>query len=90
MIVIASLLFLLATAALIWAYRRYKNKKQLNGVANRNHGDDEKVPVLTPNKNESNIAVATSSPAAAIPTGKFIFILTGIMSQITYVFFIFS
>lgn len=70
-IVIASLLFLLATAALIWAYRRYRNKKQLNGGApnNGHNGDDEKVPVLTPNKNESNIVVA-ASPTAANPIGK--------------------
>lgn len=70
-IVIASLLFLLAIAAMIWAYRRYKNKKQMNGGATNNglHGDDEKVPVLTPNKNESNIAVAAST-AAAIAAGE--------------------
>ncbi|CAO3615144.1 unnamed protein product [Mucor hiemalis] len=70
-IVIASLLFLLAIAAMIWAYRRYKNKRQLNGGAANSglHGDDEKVPVLAPNKNESNIAVAAST-AAAIAAGK--------------------
>ncbi|CAO3615148.1 unnamed protein product [Mucor hiemalis] len=70
-IVIASLLFLLAIAAMIWAYRRYKNKRQLNGGAANSglHGDDEKVPVLAPNKNESNIAVAAST-AAAIAAGE--------------------
>lgn len=43
----------------------------MNGGATSNglHGDDEKVPVLTPNKNESNIAVAAST-AAAIAAGK--------------------
>lgn len=81
-IVIASLLFLLAIAAMIWAYRRYKNKKQMNGGATNNglHGDDEKVPVLTPNKNESNIAVAAST-AAAIAAGKTCALFTFLQMQ---------
>lgn len=30
--------------------------------------DDEKIPVLTPNKNESNVAIATSVTTAAAAT----------------------
>ncbi|KAI7888208.1 uncharacterized protein EV154DRAFT_518291 [Mucor mucedo] len=66
-IVIVIVLFFLTLAALIWAYKRYKNKKQLNGATAKNMGaDDEKIPVLTPNKNESNVAIATSVTTAAV------------------------
>ncbi|KAI8095728.1 hypothetical protein BDF21DRAFT_406581 [Thamnidium elegans] len=67
-IVIAIVLFILALIALVWAYRRYKNKKQLNNGASNNmgiHGDDEKIPVLTPNKNESNIVIPAASATTA-------------------------
>lgn len=47
------MLFILACAALIWAFKRYQNRKQLPP----NHTEDEKIPVLTPNKNDSNIQV---------------------------------
>ncbi|KAI9358973.1 hypothetical protein BD770DRAFT_442690 [Pilaira anomala] len=69
-IVIAVILFLLAVFALVWMYKRYKNKKQLNhGGSNKMalHGDDEKIPVLTPNKNESNIHVPVVGGAAVTP-----------------------
>lgn len=70
MIVIVIILFFLMLAALIWAYKRYKNKKQLNGTNLNNMGaDDEKIPVLTPNKNESNVAIATGVTAAAVIKG---------------------
>lgn len=29
------------------------------------HGDDEKIPVLTPNKNESNIVIPVAGATAA-------------------------
>ncbi|OBZ86001.1 hypothetical protein A0J61_05955, partial [Choanephora cucurbitarum] len=66
-ICIAALLFIAAVAALIWAYRRYKQRKNRKsmvavGLAHRSQkereGDDEKVPVLTPSKNESNVAIS--------------------------------
>lgn len=80
-IVITIILFFLTLAALIWAYKRYRNKKQLNGTTLNNmghHGDDEKIPVLTPNKNESNVAIATGVTAAAVTkgTGKIVKIVT--------------
>ncbi|KAI8359981.1 hypothetical protein BD560DRAFT_405100 [Blakeslea trispora] len=68
-ICIAALLFVAAVAALIWAYRRYKQRKNRKsmiavGLAHRGQrekeGDEEKVPVLTPSKNESNVAISNA------------------------------
>ncbi|KAF1807783.1 hypothetical protein FB192DRAFT_1357453 [Mucor lusitanicus] len=63
-IVIASLLFIAAVAALIWAYKRYKKRSNTNRRSmmalgpNNAGGDDEKVLILTPTKNESHVAIA--------------------------------
>ncbi|CAO3635338.1 unnamed protein product [Mucor fragilis] len=63
-IVIAALLFIAAVAALIWAYKRYKKRSNANRRSmmalgpNNAGGDDEKVLILTPTKNESHVAIS--------------------------------
>jgi hypothetical protein len=68
-IVIASLLFIAAVAALIWAYKRYQKRSKRRSMMalgpTNTTGDDEKLPVLTPTKTESHVAASTSTNAAA-------------------------
>lgn len=72
-IVISSLLFIAAVAALIWAYKRYQKRSKRRSMMalgpNITTGDDEKLPVLTPTKNESHVAASTSINAAAAAAG---------------------
>ncbi|KAI8642756.1 hypothetical protein BD408DRAFT_432015 [Parasitella parasitica] len=69
-IVIASLLFIAAFAALIWAFRKYKkrniNRRSMMALSpNGAGGEDEKILILSPTKNESNIAMSSSTHIAA-------------------------
>ncbi|CEP09643.1 hypothetical protein [Parasitella parasitica] len=69
-IVIASILFIAAVAALIWAFKKYKkrniNRRSMLALGSSGAGgEDEKVLILTPTKNDSNVAMSSSTNIAA-------------------------